>query len=163
VKDYNLHNLRSQLSYVPQEIFLFSDTIANNVAIDAEVAHKDADGIKQAAHLAAVDKDIEGISDQYQTMTGERGVMLSVGQKQRKAITIAIYQNKNRLTTPHSSSAVDTKTEPPTNKNHEINMNHVTTIIITFREINPLDFDVIVVLDKGTIIEQGTPDHLKAL
>lgn len=163
VKDYNLHNLRSQLSYVPQEIFLFSDTIANNIAIDAAIAHKDVDGIKQAAHLAAVDKDIEGLSDQYQTMTGERGVMLSGGQKQRIAIARAIYQNKNVLILDDSLSAVDTKTETAIQQNLAKIMQNRTAIIITHRVFKHWDFDQILVLDNGTIIEQGTHDDLMAL
>lgn len=163
VKDYNLHNLRSQLSYVPQEIFLFSDTIANNIAIDAEVAHKDVDGIKRAAHLAAVDKDIEGLSDQYQTMTGERGVMLSGGQKQRIAIARAIYQDKNVLILDDSLSAVDTKTETAIQQNLAKIMQNRTAIIITHRVFKHWDFDQILVLDNGTIIEQGTHDDLMNL
>lgn len=160
VKTFDLHNLRSQLSYVPQEIFLFSDTISNNIAIDATVAADDQEGIARAAQLAAVHQDIMGLSEQYNTMTGERGVMLSGGQKQRIAIARAIYQNKDVLILDDSLSAVDTKTETTIQQNLAEIMQDRTAIIITHRVFKHWDFDQIFVLDNGTIIEHGTHEDL---
>lgn len=160
VKAFDLHQLRSQLSYVPQEIFLFSDTIANNIAIDATIAAEDQAGIERAAQLASVHNDIMGLSEQYNTMTGERGVMLSGGQKQRIAIARAIYQNKDVLILDDSLSAVDTKTETAIQQNLAEIMQDRTAIIITHRVFKHWDFDQIFVLDNGTIIEHGTHEAL---
>lgn len=160
VKDFDLHQLRSQLSYVPQEIFLFSDTISNNIAIDATIAADDQEGIERAAQLASVHHDIMGLSEQYNTMTGERGVMLSGGQKQRIAIARAIYQNKDVLILDDSLSAVDTKTETTIQQNLAQIMQNRTAIIITHRVFKHWDFDQIFVLDNGTIIEHGTHEAL---
>lgn len=158
VKEYNLQCLRNQISSVSQDVFLFSDTVANNISMNDE--EHSLERVKYAAKMAAVDKDIMGLSDGYDTLTGERGVMLSGGQKQRITIARALYKVPSVFILDDSLSAVDMHTE------HEIqnNLNNIlaskTTIVVTHRIFKNWNFDNIIVLENGTISESGTHEEL---
>jgi ATP-binding cassette subfamily B protein len=158
VKEWNLESLRQQISYVPQEVFLFSDTISNNIAFAQD--HISEGQIKHAAQLAHVDKDILGLKDQYDTVVGERGVMLSGGQKQRVSIARALLKSHQILILDDSISAVDTTTEQAILRNLKQELKDQTVIIITHRIFKNWDFDQIVVLEDGKISEQGTHEEL---
>jgi ATP-binding cassette subfamily B protein len=158
VKEWNLESLRQQISYVPQEVFLFSDTISNNIAFAQD--HISEGQIKHAAQLAHVDKDILGLKDQYDTVVGERGVMLSGGQKQRVSIARALLKSHQILILDDSISAVDTTTEQAILRNLKQELKNQTVIIITHRIFKNWDFDQIVVLEDGKISEQGTHEEL---
>ncbi|MNX71782.1 putative multidrug resistance ABC transporter ATP-binding/permease protein YheI [compost metagenome] len=158
VKEWNLEYLRQQISYVPQEVFLFSDTISNNIAFAQD--HISEGQIKHAAQLAHVDKDILGLKDQYDTVVGERGVMLSGGQKQRVSIARALLKSHQILILDDSISAVDTTTEQAILRNLKQELKDQTVIIITHRIFKNWDFDQIVVLEDGKISEQGTHEEL---
>lgn len=160
VKQYDIQSMRKQLSYVPQDVFLFSDTIANNIAMDVEDADSNMGAIIHAATLADVDKDIQTLSNKYQTVTGERGVMLSGGQKQRISIARALYKDPQVLILDDSLSAVDTKTEKTIQNNISRLLHDKTAIIITHRIFKHWNFDQIIILGDGAILEQGTHESL---
>ena len=158
VKNLNLANLRNRIGYVPQDVFLFSDTIAKNIAFgkpEAPLAE-----IEQYAKYAAVYDDIQNLSQGFQTMVGERGVTLSGGQKQRVSIARALIKEPDIVILDDCLSAVDTNTE----KQILHYFNHViqdkTAIIITHRIYSLLHFDWIIVLDEGQVVEAGTHDQL---
>jgi ATP-binding cassette subfamily B protein len=154
-----LQHLRKCISYVPQDGFLFSDTVANNIAFGiAEEANQTA--ITHAAQLAYVHHDIEGLPQQYQTVVGERGVTLSGGQKQRIAIARALMKPSELIILDDSLSAVDTKTENAIIGNLYTHLKESTVLIITHRIFNGFQFDKILVLDHGTIAEIGTHETL---
>ncbi len=154
VNKMDLSWLRSQISYVPQDVFLFSETVQNNIAFGMDKAEIAA--VERAARLACVHEEIEGFSSGYQTMIGERGVTLSGGQKQRIAIARALIKNPSMVIFDDCLSAVDAKTE----KNILNNLNEwwkdKTAVIITHRIFSLLEFDKIIVLDDGKIVEAGT-------
>jgi ATP-binding cassette subfamily B protein len=156
IRTLNLSSLRKQIGYVPQDVFLFSDSIEKNIAFS------DAANIlpETAAKNASVHNDILGFKEQYNTVVGERGITLSGGQKQRISIARAIIKNPSIIILDDCLSAVDTKTE----KTILINLRDVlmskTSIIITHRITSMIDFDKIIVLDNGTITEQGTHEEL---
>lgn len=160
IKDLDLSYFRKQISYVPQEQFLFSDTIANNIAMGDSF---DMQRIKDAAHLADVHKDIEGLADGYDTITGERGVMLSGGQKQRVSIARALYKEPNILIMDDSLSAVDSKTEQTIQGNLRPVLEDKTTLIISHRVFRNWNFDKILYLENGKIAEEGTHEQLMQL
>lgn len=158
VKQFNTQNLRSQIAYAPQEAFLFSDTIYNNIKFgraDATEAE-----VKEAARLADLEKDIAGFAKGYETVIGERGVMLSGGQKQRMVLARALLKNSKLLLLDESLSAVDTKTEKTILANLQQYLADKTIIVITHRIFTSWNFDQILVLDDGKIVEQGTHDSL---
>jgi ATP-binding cassette subfamily B protein len=158
LKDYDLASLRSQIGYVPQDVFLFSDTIARNISFGSTEVQEDR--IVAAALQASVDAEIRQFPEQYGTMVGERGVTLSGGQKQRVSIARALYRNNRILVFDDCLSAVDAKTEKQILTSlHEV-LKDKTAIIITHRIFSLLDFDQVLVMDKGTIIEQGTHQSL---
>jgi ATP-binding cassette subfamily B protein len=160
VSDYNLHNLRSQIAYAPQESYLFSDTVYNNIRFGRSEA-KEAE-VKQAAKLADLQKDIDMLAQGYETVVGERGVMLSGGQKQRMVLARALLKNSPILLLDESLSAVDTQTEKTILGNLNSALKETTTIVITHRIFTSWNFDKILVLDNGQIAEQGTHEELMA-
>jgi len=154
IRDIALKSLREQISYVPQDVFLFSDTVTNNIKFglkDTSFEH-----VEQAARYASVEKEINGFPEQYNTMIGERGVTLSGGQKQRISIARALVKNPRIVIFDDCLSAVDAKTEKEIIGNLYRFLEDKTAIIITHRIFSLFDFDTIIVLDEGQIVEQGT-------
>ncbi len=161
VRRYDLKELRKQIAYAPQEAFLFSDTVFNNIKFGNDAATEAE--VKEAARLADLDKDIAGFAKGYETVIGERGVMLSGGQKQRMVLARALLKNSNILVLDESLSAVDTQTEKNILDNLQGYLKDKTTIVITHRIFTSWQFDKIIVLDNGQITEEGTHDELMAL
>lgn len=158
IKALNLTDYRHQVGYVPQEVFLFSDTIANNIAFSADVADKAA--IEQAARDAAVYNNIIKLENGFETLIGERGITLSGGQKQRVSIARAIAKYPQVLIFDDCLSAVDTRTEEEILNNLGHIMHGKTNIIIAHRISTIKNADKILVMNNGEIIEQGTHDEL---
>ena len=146
--------LRSQVSYVPQDVFLFSDTIEKNIAFGVDQASME--DIKTAASQAYIHEEIASFPQGYQTMVGERGVTLSGGQKQRISIARALLKNPAVVIFDDCLSAVDAKTEQQILSNLNAWWQHKTAVIITHRIFSLLQFDKVVMLDDGKIVEQGT-------
>lgn len=132
MKDHNLENYRKFIGYIPQESFLFSDTIENNIGFAIDKPNLKL--VEEYAKKADVDKNIIEFKDQYKTMVGERGVMLSGGQKQRIAIARALIKEPKILIFDDSLSALDTETEENILQNIENELQSTTSIIITHRE-----------------------------
>jgi len=160
IKELDLSSLRKQVSYVPQDVFLFSDTIASNIAMGDTF---DMERIQEAARLADVHKDIVGLVSGYDTITGERGVMLSGGQKQRISIARALYKKPAMLIMDDSLSAVDSKTENTIQQNLSAILKDKTTIIISHRIFRYWNFDKIIIMEDGRIVEQGSHETLMKL
>ncbi len=160
LKDYDFGALRQQMGFVPQQVFLFSDTIANNIAFGLD--HVDIDKIEQAAKDAVVYDNIAAFEHGFQTHIGERGVTLSGGQKQRVSIARALIKDPKILIFDDCLSAVDTKTEEQILRNLARIMKNKTSIFIAHRISTIKNADHIIVLDNGKIIEQGTHDQLLA-
>ena len=158
IREIELGMLRRQISYVPQDGFLFSETIENNIAFGAVTVTKEK--IQYAAHLAVVDKEIESFADNYQTIVGERGVTLSGGQKQRVSIARALMKEAPIIILDDALSAVDAKTEKQILNNLNQFLKSKTAIVITHRIFSLLHFDKIIVLDDGAIAEEGTHEEL---
>jgi ATP-binding cassette subfamily B multidrug efflux pump len=158
VQQLNLEGYRSQVGFVPQEVFLFSDTIANNIAFSADVLNMPI--IEQAAKDAAVYNNIIELEQGFQTLIGERGVTLSGGQKQRVSIARAIVKHPQILIFDDCLSAVDTRTEEEILNNLGSVMQDKTSIIIAHRISTIKNADKILVMDSGAIVEQGTHDEL---
>ncbi len=156
--DLQLSSLRQQISYVPQDVFLFSDTVENNIRFGIPNAKKEA--VVEAARIAGVDKEIEGFANGYDTMIGERGVTLSGGQKQRISIARALIKDPGLIIFDDCLSAVDAKTEKEIMGRLNEYLADKTAIIITHRVFSLLNFDRIIVLDEGRIVEQGTHEQL---
>ncbi|HEX4849455.1 MAG TPA: ATP-binding cassette domain-containing protein, partial [Puia sp.] len=149
--------------YVPQDVFLFSDTVAGNIQFGMPKEKVDMEKVRQAAKYASVDKEIQDFANQYETAIGERGVTLSGGQKQRISIARALVQDYEVVVFDDCLSAVDTKTEKEIIDNLYTYLKNKTAIIITHRIFSLFDFDRIVVLDEGRIVETGTHRELLAL
>jgi ATP-binding cassette subfamily B multidrug efflux pump len=158
VKKLNLEGYRSQIGFVPQDVFLFSDTIANNIAFSADTL--DMPKIKQAAKDAAVYSNIMGLEHGFETLIGERGVTLSGGQKQRVSIARAIFKQPQILVFDDCLSAVDTRTEEEILHNLGSIMQGKTSIIIAHRISTIKNADKILVMDNGEIVEQGNHRQL---
>lgn len=158
IKNVSLETIREQTSYVPQDVFLFSDTVHNNIAFG--VAKADAATVEKAAMQAGVHEEILGFSEGYRTMIGERGVTLSGGQKQRISIARALVKDPSLVIFDDCLSAVDVKTEKQIIGNLNEYLRDKTAIIITHRIFSLLSFDKIVVLEDGEIVEQGTHQYL---
>jgi ATP-binding cassette subfamily B protein len=161
IHDYPLHQLRAAIGYAPQEAFLFSDTIAANIAFGVEQATPEA--IAQAAEQAGLREDVERFPKGFETVIGERGITLSGGQKQRTALARAILRNPRILILDDALSAVDTDTEARILGHLRQVMRGRTTILIAHRISTVKDADHIVFLEDGQIVEQGTHDQLVAL
>lgn len=158
IQQLKLESLRSQISYVPQDVFLFSDTVANNIGLGLE--EKNEQEIRKAAKMASVDEDIEHLAQGYETVTGERGVMLSGGQKQRISLARALIKKPSVLILDESLSAVDTRTERNIQENLNQYLQRKTAIVITHRIFKGWDFDKIVILQDGKIAEMGNHEEL---
>lgn len=158
IKDINLEVLRDKIGYVPQDVFLFSDTIAANIAFGT--GEENLETIKQYAEYASIRKEIEHLPKQFDTLTGERGVTLSGGQKQRISIARALIKEPEIAILDDSLSAVDTTTEQKILQYLDENLKGKTSIIITHRANNLLNYDNIIVLENGRIVQSGTHDKL---
>jgi ATP-binding cassette subfamily B protein len=158
ITEINLDDLRNSIGFVPQEAFLFSDTIKNNIKFGDENATDSV--IENAAKNAHVHENIIQFSKGYETLVGERGVTLSGGQKQRVSIARAIIKNPQILIFDDCLSAVDTETEEIILNNLKKVSKDKTTIIISHRVSSAKNADHIIVLDKGKIIQQGNHDSL---
>jgi len=160
VRRIPLDVLRSHIGYVPQETFLFSDTILDNISYGVD--NGTADHVARAAEISQIAKDIEEFPDSFETMVGERGITLSGGQKQRTSIARAVMRDPRILILDDALSAVDTYTEEEILKRLQEVMANRTSIIISHRISTVKNADAIIVLDKGVIAEQGTHDQLVA-
>jgi len=158
LQEKNLSSVRSQIGYVPQDIFLFSDSISKNIAFgNKEVKQKE---IEQFAKYAAVYEDIKGLPKGFETLVGERGVTLSGGQKQRVSIARALIKKPEIIILDDCLSAVDTNTEAQILGYFNKSLQDKTSIIITHRIYAHLRFDKIIVLEDGKIVEEGTHEDL---
>ena len=161
IRQYALATLRESIGFVPQETFLFSETVRENIAFGVDDATDEQ--IKAAAAAANIAADIESFSDQYQTMVGERGITLSGGQKQRTAIARALIRNPRILILDDALSSVDTQTEDRILNHLREVMQGRTTLFISHRVSTVRNADRIAVLHGGRIVELGTHDELLAL
>lgn len=161
LKNYNLVNLRSHISYVPQDVFLFGDTVRNNITFGANKIPLET--VKQYAQFASIHTEIESFSNKYETIVGERGVTLSGGQKQRISIARAFMKNSPVIILDDCLSAVDANTEKKVLGNLQNYLHSKTAIIITHRVFSLLEYDKILVLDNHRIAETGTHEQLMAL
>jgi len=160
IREYSLESLRRNIGFVPQETFLFSDRIRENIALGVESA-TDAE-IRGAAGAANIAIDIEGFPEGYETMVGERGITLSGGQKQRTAIARALIRNPRILILDDALSSVDTHTEDKILNHLRDVMKGRTTIFISHRVSTVRNADKIAVLHGGRIVELGSHDELLA-
>lgn len=161
IKAYDLSSIRAAISYVPQDVFLFSDTIEQNIAFGN--TDNDKKVAVRAAQQAAVYNEIMELPEGFNTIIGERGVMLSGGQKQRISIARALAKKPSILLMDESLSAVDTRTESAIQQNLKESLDGVTTIIITHRIFKEWDFDKIIILEDGVIVEEGDHEQLMTL
>ncbi|TAK53879.1 MAG: ATP-binding cassette domain-containing protein, partial [Bacteroidetes bacterium] len=160
VKHIPLPVLRQHIGYVPQETFLFSDSILENISYGVDNGTEEH--VREAAEVSQIAKDIMEFPRGFETIVGERGITLSGGQKQRTSIARAIMRNPKILILDDSLSSVDTYTEEEILKRLRGVMKNRTSIIISHRISTVKDADMIVVLDKGAIVEQGTHEELLA-
>ncbi|MFY7890065.1 MAG: ABC transporter ATP-binding protein [Spirosomataceae bacterium] len=158
IKDWNVNHLRGQIGYVPQDVFLFSDSIANNIRFGTN--NMSDEQLLQAAKDADLYNNIIDFPNGFDTVLGERGVTLSGGQKQRLSIARAIAREPKILILDDCLSAVDTKTENQILNNLQSIMKGRTSVIISHRVSSAKLADKIIMLDNGYIIEQGTHDEL---
>ncbi len=160
VRDLPLESLRRQIGFVPQETFLFSETVRENIAFGKEDATDEE--VYSAAEAANIARDIEEFPERYRTLVGERGITLSGGQKQRTAIARALIRNPRILILDDALSSVDTHTEDKILNHLREVMQGRTTIFISHRVSTVRNADMIAVLHAGRIVELGTHDELLA-
>lgn len=158
LREHNLNNLRQRIGYVPQDVFLFSDTISSNIAFGKPDA--DQETIEKFAGYASIHNEILELPEGYNSLVGERGVTLSGGQKQRVSIARALIKQPDILLFDDCLSAVDTRTEKQILSYFEEQLADKTAIIITHRIYSLLQFDKILVLDQGEVIQEGTHQEL---
>ncbi|HEV3469428.1 MAG TPA: ABC transporter ATP-binding protein [Pyrinomonadaceae bacterium] len=161
VRDYPLAQLRSAIGYVPQETFLFSETLAENIAFGVERAERAE--VEWAAEIAGLSEDVRGFPEGFDTLVGERGITLSGGQKQRTAIARAVMRQPRILILDDALSSVDTYTEERILARLRGVMRERTSLIVSHRVSTVRDADLICVLDEGRIVERGTHEELLAL
>lgn len=161
VSNYPLAQLRKAIGYVPQETFLFSNSLAKNIAFGVDSAT--GEEIERAAGIAGLDSDVREFPEGFETLVGERGITLSGGQKQRTAIARAVLREPKILILDDSLSSVDTYTEERILSRLRGVMRQRTSIIVSHRTSTVRQADLICVLDDGRIIERGTHDELLAL
>jgi ATP-binding cassette subfamily B protein len=158
IREHNLSVIRDRIAVVPQDVFLFSDTVAANIAFGKADANMEE--IRYYADNAAILYEIEKLPEQFDTMVGEKGVTLSGGQKQRISIARAFIKQPEMVILDDALSAVDTTTEQTILSYFDHELRDKTTIVITHRANNFLNYDKIIILDNGEIVEQGTHDEL---
>ena len=161
IRDYPLADLRRNIGFVPQETFLFSETVRENIAFGVQSASDEE--VRWAAKAANIAAEIEDFPDKYKTLVGERGITLSGGQKQRSAIARALIRNPRILILDDALSSVDTQTEDKILNHLRDVMHGRTTIFISHRVSTVRNADRIAVLHGGRIVELGTHDELLAL
>ena len=161
VRDIPLSVLRGAIGYVPQEPFLFSDTLAENIAFGAS-DETSPEAVRDAAAVARLDKDVAAFSEAYDTRIGERGITLSGGQKQRTAIARALMTDPRILVLDDALSAVDTQTEEEILGRLRAVTGDRTSVVVAHRISAVRQADLIVVLDEGRVAERGTHDSLLA-
>jgi ATP-binding cassette subfamily B protein len=161
IHEYPLAQLRSSIGYVPQETFLFSDSVKENIAFGVEDAEQAE--VESAARIAGLSGDIAAFPDRYEALVGERGITLSGGQKQRTAIARAVLREPRILILDDALSSVDTYTEEKILGQLRGVMRDRTSLIISHRISTVRDADFICVLEDGRIIEQGTHEELIGL
>jgi ATP-binding cassette subfamily B multidrug efflux pump len=159
IQDHDMTNIRKRIGYVPQDIFLFSDTIFKNIAFGKADAKKEE--VEKYAKYASIYEDITELQDGFETLVGERGVTLSGGQKQRVSIARALIKQPDMIILDDCLSAVDTKTEKQILSYFDEALADKTAIIITHRIYSHLKFDKILVIEDGRIAQQGT--HLELI
>jgi ATP-binding cassette subfamily B protein len=160
IRQHDPAELRRSIGFVPQETFLFSTTVAGNIAFGVDGSADEQ--IREAAEMAGLAGDIEGFPERFQTMVGERGITLSGGQKQRAAIARALMRNPAILILDDALSSVDTLTEERILTGLQKIMSGRTVILISHRVSTVRGADQIVVLEHGRIVEQGTHAELTA-
>lgn len=158
ITEFELAKYRAQIGYVPQDVFLFSDSIAHNIKFSAH--HFSDKAIEKAAEKAAVATEINKFPQKYQTIVGERGVTLSGGQKQRIAIARALIKEPQIYIFDDALSALDTKTEQKILENIAQNIQDKTLLLVTHRIPAHIQFDKILVLENGKLLEIGTHNEL---
>ncbi len=158
INKFDVQSLRRQISYVPQDVFLFSETVRNNIRFGIDNATNE--DIIEAAKQASIHTEIEKFQNGYDTMIGERGVTLSGGQKQRISIARALIKDPKIVIFDDCLSAVDARTEKEIIGNLYRFLDNKTAIIITHRIFSLFEFDKIIVLDEGKIVEQGKHQYL---
>jgi ATP-binding cassette subfamily B protein len=161
VDDYPLAQLRGAIGYVPQETFLFSNSLAKNISFGVE--NGDREKVEWAAEVAGLTDDVRDFPDGFDTLVGERGITLSGGQKQRTAIARAVMREPSILILDDALSSVDTYTEEKILSKLRGVMRQRTSLIVSHRVSTVRNADLICVLDEGRIIERGTHDELLAL
>ena len=161
IEELNLNDLRSSIGAVPQDAFLFSDTIRNNIKFGDEDASDEE--VVEVAQLAAVHENIQGFSKKYDTVLGERGLTLSGGQKQRISIARALLKDPVVYLFDDCLSAVDTETEEEILNNLKRLSANKTTLIVSHRISSAKNADKIIVLEDGSIIQEGSHDELIAV
>jgi ATP-binding cassette subfamily B protein len=167
LREINLSDFRSQLAYVPQEVFLFSETIAENIAFglnsDAYEQAETSKLIRESADDAAILESIEDFPEQFETRIGERGVTLSGGQKQRISLARALVRDPKLLILDDCLSAVDTATEERVLQRLRVKMKERTSVIVAHRISTIKHCDTIILLENGRIAEQGNHEQLLSL
>jgi ATP-binding cassette subfamily B protein len=161
IREYPLAELRRAIGYVPQDTFLFSDTLRENIAFGVEEAIEN--NVLEAAEIASLSGEIQSFPQSYETMVGERGITLSGGQKQRTSIARAVLRQPRILILDDALSSVDTDTEERILRRLRDVMKQRTSILISHRVSTVKNADQIIVLRDGRIIERGTHDELLAL
>jgi ATP-binding cassette subfamily B protein len=162
IESYQLKHYREKISYIPQDVFLFSDTVYNNICFGLPTQDS-PQAVEAAAKAASIHDDILHFSDGYQTMIGERGVTLSGGQKQRISIARGLIKQPDLVLIDDCLSAVDAKTEQQITQNLQKALIGKTAIISTHRVFTSIQFDLIVYMEKGSIVELGNHETLLEL